>query len=176
MIGKIRLGISACLLGQNTRWDGGNAREHFPADTLENYVEYVSVCPEAECGFGVPRDSMRLTGDPVRPRLMVTRTGIDRTERMEAWAYRRVKELEKENLSGFVFKSDSPSCGIEHVKVYDGKGMPRKIGAGIFARIFREHFPLLPVEDEGRLHDPVLRENFIESIFTCRRCRTTMYD
>ncbi len=171
---KIRLGISACLLGHNVRWNGGHALDRFLACTLGSYVEYVPVCPEMECGFGVPRDTLRLTGDPERPRLMVTRSGIDQTEKMEAWAYKRVFELEKENLCGFVFKSDSPSSGMERVKVYDDKGIPRKIGVGIFARIFMEHFPLMPVEEEGRLHDPVLRENFIETIFMCRRYRKIM--
>lgn len=171
---KIRLGISACLLGQNVRWNGGHALDRFLAYTLGSYVEYVPVCPEMECGFGVPRDTFRLTGDPERPRLMVARTGIDQTEKMEAWAHKRVLALEKENLCGFVFKSDSPSSGMERVKVYDDKGIPRKIGVGIFARIFMEHFPLMPVEEEGRLHDPVLRENFIETIFICRRYRKIM--
>lgn len=122
-----------------------------------------------ECGFGIPRDTFRLVGDPQRPRLVITKTGADHTEKMEAWARKRVEELEKEDLCGFIFKSDSPSSGMERVKVYDDKGVPLKIGVGVFARIFMEHFPLTPVEEEGRLHDPVLRENFIERIFTCKR-------
>jgi uncharacterized protein YbgA (DUF1722 family)/uncharacterized protein YbbK (DUF523 family) len=166
MMDKIRLGISACLLGQNVRWNGGHALDRFLAHTLGKYVEYIPVCPEVGCGFGIPRDTFRLVGDPQRPRLVVTRSGADHTERMEDWARRRVAELEKERLCGFIFKSDSPSSGMERVKVYDDKGMPRKIGMGIFARIFRENFPLLPVEEDGRLHDPLLRENFIERIFT----------
>jgi len=136
---------------------------------LGKYVEYVPVCPEVECGFGIPRDTFRLVGDPKRPRLVITKTGADHTERMEAWARKRVGELEKEDLCGFIFKSDSPSSGMERVKVYGDKGIPSKVGVGVFARIFMEHFPLTPVEEEGRLHDPVLRENFIERIFTCVR-------
>ena len=100
---------------------------------------------------------------------MITKTGADHTERMEAWARKRVEELEKEELCGYIFKSDSPSSGMERVKVYSDKGIPSKVGVGLFARIFMEHFPLTPVEEEGRLHDPVLRENFIERIFTCKR-------
>ena len=122
-----------------------------------------------ECGFGIPRDTFRLIGDPKRPRLVIHKTGADHTERMEAWARKRVEELEKEDLCGYVFKSDSPSSGMERVKVYGDKGIPSKVGVGVFARIFMEHFPLTPVEEEGRLHDPVLRENFIERIFTCKR-------
>lgn len=171
---RIRLGISRCLLGENVRYDGGHALDRFLRDTLGKYVEYVPVCPEVECGFGIPRESLRLLGNPQKPRLVTSRTGVDHTDRMEAWAHRRVAELERENLCGFIFKSDSPSSGMERVKVYDDKGIPKKTGAGIFARIFREHFPLIPVEEEGRLHDPTLRENFIERIFTCRRYSKAM--
>ncbi|MCL5807847.1 MAG: DUF523 and DUF1722 domain-containing protein [Deltaproteobacteria bacterium] len=173
---RIRLGISRCLLGENVRYDGGHALDRFLRDTLGKYVEYVPVCPEVECGFGIPRESLRLLGNPQKPRLVTSRTGVDHTDRMEAWAHRRVTELERENLCGFTFKSDSPSSGMERVKVYDDKGIPKKTGTGIFARIFREHFPLIPVEEEGRLHDPTLRENFIERIFTCRRYCEAMDD
>ena len=166
---KIRLGISACLLGQEVRWNGGHALDRFLAYTLGKHVDYVPVCPEVECGFGIPRDTLRLIGDPERPRLVIMRSGVDQTERMEAWARSRVAQLAKEDLCGFIFKSDSPSSGMERVKVYDDKGVPRKIGVGVFARIFMAHFPLLPAEEDGRLHDPLLRENFIERIFTYKR-------
>jgi uncharacterized protein YbgA (DUF1722 family)/uncharacterized protein YbbK (DUF523 family) len=169
----IRLGISTCLLGENVRYNGGHSLDRFLRDTLGKYVEYVPVCPEVECGFGIPRETLRLVGDPKRPRLMTTHTGVDHTERMEEWAHKRVTELENENLCGFIFKSDSPSSGMERVKVYDEKGVPKKIGVGLFARIFMEHFPLTPVEEEGRLHDPILRENFIERVFTYRRYRAS---
>jgi len=169
-MGRIRLGISTCLLGESVRFDGGHKLDHYLRDTLGAYVEYVPVSPEAECGLGVPRESMHLEGDAGRPRLVTTRTGRDLTECMEAWARRRVEELEGEVLAGFVFKSDSPSSGMERVKVYGRKGAaPVRAGIGIFARIFMERFPRLPVEEEGRLHDPVLRENFIERIFAFRR-------
>jgi uncharacterized protein YbgA (DUF1722 family)/uncharacterized protein YbbK (DUF523 family) len=168
---KIRLGVSACLLGQNVRYDGGHKLDQYLTDTLGQYVEYVPVCPEVECGLGVPREAMRLVGDPESPRLVTVRTQQDFTDRMLTWAKKRVKELEREGLCGFIFKSDSPSSGMERVKVYNEKGMPQKSGKGMFARTFMEHFPLVPAEEEGRLHDPILRESFIESIFTLRRWR-----
>ena len=166
---KIKLGISACLLGQSVRYDGGHQLDHFLKDTLGRYVDYLPVCPEVECGFGVPREAMRLNGASGHPRLITIRTKQDMTERMEAWARKRAAELEAEGLCGFIFKGGSPSSGMERVKVYDEKGVPAKIGVGIFARIFMAHFPLLPVEEDGRLHDPVLRENFIERIFIWRQ-------
>ncbi len=168
---KIKIGVSSCLLGNPVRYDGGHKLDRFLRDTLGQYVDYVPVCPELECGLGVPREAMRLEGNPEAPRLMTRQTRKDMTGKMLDWAQKRVAVLEAENLCGFIFKSDSPSSGMERVKVYDAKGMPAKTGVGIFARMFMQHFPLLPVEEEGRLHDPQLRENFIERIFTLRRWR-----
>jgi uncharacterized protein YbgA (DUF1722 family)/uncharacterized protein YbbK (DUF523 family) len=168
---KIKLGISTCLLGRNVRYDGGHQLDRFLTDTLGQYVEYVPVCPEVECGLSVPREPMHLGGNPESPRLITTQTRQDMTDRMVAWAHKRVTELEKEDLCGFIFKSHSPSSGMERVKVYDEKGRWVKKGVGVFARLFMEHFPLLPVEDEGRLYDPRLRDNFIERIFTMKRWR-----
>jgi uncharacterized protein YbgA (DUF1722 family)/uncharacterized protein YbbK (DUF523 family) len=168
---KIKLGISACLLGEHVRFDGGHKLDHYLTDTLGQFVEYVPVCPEVECGFGVPRESFRLVGNPENPRLVTSRTNQDHTERMAPWAKKRVGELEKEDLCGYIFKSGSPSSGMERVKVYDPNGVPSKVGVGLFARIFMNHFPLLPAEEEGRLHDPKLRENFIERIFALKRWR-----
>lgn len=168
---KVRLGISKCLLGEPVRYDGGHKLDRFLRDTLGQYVEYVPVCPEVECGFGIPRETMHLEGDPEAPRLITTRTKRDVTEQMLRWAHQRVMELAQEDLCGFIFKSNSPSSGMERVKIYDRSGMPRKIGRGIFAGIFMSRFPWLPVEDEGRLHDPGLRENFIERIFVLKRWR-----
>lgn len=162
---NIKIGISACLLGENVRYNGGHKLDRFLTDTLGQYVLYVPVCPEAECGLGIPRETMRLVGELENPRLVTTKTNIDHTQRMTDWAKKRLKDLEKENLCGFIFKSDSPSSGMERVKVYNESGMPEKKGVGIFARVFMNHFPRVPVEEEGRLHDPKLRENFIESIF-----------
>jgi len=171
---KIRLGISTCLLGENVRYDGGHKLDRFLTETLGQYVEYVPVCPEVECGLGTPREALRLVGNPEAPRLVTTHTKQDLTDRMTQWAQKRVDELEKEGLYGFIFKSDSPSSGMERVKVHSEQGMPVKKGIGMFARVFMGHFPLLPVEEEGRLHDPVLRENFIERIFTLKRWRETL--
>ena len=167
----IRLGISSCLLGNNVRYDGSTTWDRFLTDTLGQFVEYVPVCPEVECELGVPRESMRLVGDPDAPRLVTTKTGKDYTDLMVSWARVRVKELEKENFCGFIFKKGSPSSGMERVKVYNEKGVAVKKGVGMFARAFMEHFPLLPVEEDGRLHDVTLRENFIERIFALKRWR-----
>ncbi|MBI5585808.1 MAG: DUF523 and DUF1722 domain-containing protein [Deltaproteobacteria bacterium] len=171
MADKIKIGISSCLLGNKVRYDGGHKRDPFITATLGRYLDFVPVCPEAETGLGIPREAMRLVGDPDRPRLMTVRTGIDQTERMARWAEIRLPELEQEDLCGFIFKSDSPSSGMERVKVYGETGIPEKKGVGIFARLFMEHFPLLPVEEEGRLQDPVLREHFIERLFVFKRWR-----
>jgi uncharacterized protein YbgA (DUF1722 family)/uncharacterized protein YbbK (DUF523 family) len=168
---RIRLGVSMCLLGEPVRFDGQHKHDHFITDTLGQYFEYVGVCPEVECGFGVPRESMRLVGDPANPRLMTTRSGIDHTERMQKWARRRVKELQKEGLYGFIFKSKSPSSGMERVKVYNGRGGMSGRARGLFAKAFLERFPALPCEEEGRLNDPDLRENFIVRVFTLWRYR-----
>lgn len=171
---RIRLGISACLLGKQVRYDGQHKRDRYLTDTLGQYMEYVPVCPEVECGLGVPREPLRLVGAPAAPRLVTVKTGVDLTERMITWANRRVRELEDEDLCGFIFKRASPSSGMERVKVYSDKGVPTKSGIGVFARVFMEHFPLLPAEEEGRLHDVVLRENFIERVFALKRWRETV--
>jgi uncharacterized protein YbgA (DUF1722 family)/uncharacterized protein YbbK (DUF523 family) len=171
---KIKLGISTCLLGEKVRFDGGHKLDRYLTDTLGQFVEYIPVCPEVECGFGIPREPFRLVGDPDNPRLIASRTNQDHTDRMVRWAKKRVFELEKEGLCGYIFKSGSPSSGMERVKIYDVNGAPAKIGVGLFAQIFMKHFPLLPVEDEGRLHDPKLRENFIERIFALKRWRETL--
>ncbi len=174
MEATIKLGISSCLLGERVRWNGTHKLDRFLTDTLGKFVEYVPVCPEVECGFDVPREPLRQVGDPDSPRLITSQTKIDYTSRMIRWARKRVVELEKEDLCGFIFKSRSPSSGMERVKVYNEKGAPVRKGVGIFARAFMEHFPLLPVEEDGRLHDPKLRENFIERIFTFKRWRETL--
>ena len=170
----IRIGVSSCLLGNEVRFDGGHKHDRYITGTLGNYFIFVPVCPEVECGLSIPREAMRLVGDPESPRLVTNKTGIDHTDRMTRWALNRVHELAHENLCGFIFKSKSPSSGMERVKVYDSNNVPRAIGVGLFARIFKEHFPLLPVEEEGRLHDMTLRENFIESVFVYQRWRETL--
>ena len=170
----IRLGISACLLGRKVRYDGGHKLDHFLVDTLGPYVEYVPICPEVECGLGVPREAMHLEGNPAEPRLVTVRTKVDTTKQMLDWAEKRVRELEKENICGFIFKSDSPSSGMERVRIYNDKGMPSAKGRGLFAGAFMDHFPTLPVEEEGRLNDVDLRENFIERIFVYARLKETI--
>ncbi len=167
----IKIGVSACLLGEKVRYDGGHKHDRYLTDVLGRYVTYVPVCPEVECGLGIPRETLRLVGDPENPRLVTTRSGIDQTERMKTWAAARLDALEKENLCGFVFKKDSPSSGMARVKVYTEEGMPSHRGSGIFARAFMERFPLVPTEEEGRLNDLGLRENFLEQVFTLKRWR-----
>ncbi len=166
-----RVGISSCLLGNAVRYDGGHKLDRFLRDTLGRHVQFVPVCPEVECGMPVPREAMRLVGDIEAPRLMTIRSGVDMTERMRAWAEHKIVWLAEQNLCGFIFKSKSPSSGMQGVKVYSEPGMSRHKGVGLFARMFMERFPLLPVEDDDRLHDPELRENFIERIFVMRRWR-----
>jgi uncharacterized protein YbbK (DUF523 family) len=164
----VRIGISSCLLGENVRYDGGHKLDGFLTDTLGKNVQYLPVCPEVECGLGVPRESMHLAGNPEHPRLVTTRTGVDLTEKMTRWASKKVRELESENLSGFIFKSRSPSCGMKSVQVIQENGQSVTTGVGIFARMFMEKFPRVPVEEESRLSDPGIRENYIEAIFTNR--------
>jgi len=174
MEGTFRIGISSCLLGNEVRWNAGHKLDKYLTRTLGKFVEYVPVCPEVEVGLGVPRESMRLVGDPENPRLITFKSKTDHTDRMLTWVKKRVKELEKEDLCGFIFKSDSPSSGMIRVKVYNDKGMPHKVGIGIFARAFMQHFPLIPVEDDGRLNDPLIRENFMLQIFTMKRWRDNL--
>jgi uncharacterized protein YbgA (DUF1722 family)/uncharacterized protein YbbK (DUF523 family) len=171
MVEKITIGISSCLLGENVRYDGSHKLDHYLVETLGKYVEWVPVCPEVESGLPVPREAMRLVGDPVSPRLITRKSRKDHTEKMLRWAEKKCKELERQNLCGFIFKSRSPSSGIRNVKVYTSAGMPGRTGKGIFGGAFMEQFPLIPAEDDGRLHDPALRENFIERVFVLKRWR-----
>jgi uncharacterized protein YbgA (DUF1722 family)/uncharacterized protein YbbK (DUF523 family) len=170
-VAPVRVGISSCLLGENVRFDGGHKRDRFLTDTLAQFVEWVPVCPEMEMGLGAPRESLRLVGDALDPRLVAPKSGSDHTEGMKAYARDRFEILEGLELSGYLLKSDSPSCGMERVRVYGDASMPMKKGAGIFARALMERFPLLPVEEEGRLHDPAIRESFFERLFAYRRFR-----
>lgn len=172
LTGRPLLGVSCCLLGQKVRYDGGHKLDHFLTDVLGRHVDYVPVCPEVECGLGVPREAMRLVGDPESPRLVTIRSGVELTEQMRVWAAARVEELAALPLCGFVFKFGSPSSGMSRVKVYpESGGSPLLKGRGLFAAAFMDRFPLLPVEDEGRLNDDSLRENFIERVFVMQRWR-----
>ena len=170
----LRVGVSACLLGQNVRYDGGHKRDRYLTDILSRYCTFVPVCPEVECGLGVPREAMRLCGDPEAPRLVTAKSGLDLTGLMRDFALKRIAELAGENLVGYIFKAKSPSCGFDRVKVYHEGGAPTRRGVGLFARAFMDRFPLVPVEDEGRLNDPGLRENCIERIFTLARFRKVL--
>jgi len=160
----LRIGISRCLLGENVRHDGGHKRDDVLLEALGPHVEWVPVCPEVEVGMGTPREAIRLVGDPRAPRLITIDTGIDHTDAMIRFARQRVRELEALDLSGYVFKARSPSCGI-------GEG---PLETGLFAQAFMAHFPLMPIEDEDRLHDPQAVKNFLERVLSYRRSRNNV--
>jgi len=166
----VRIGISSCLLGRPVRYDGGHKRDDFIVDVLGKYVEFVPVCPEVELGLGTPRETLRLIrrGDDVR---MVMASGGDHTDAMRKYARRRLDALAQSDLAGYILKKDSPSCGMARVKVYDDAGSPSRVGRGVFAEALLTRFPHLPVEEEGRLNDPRLRENFIERLFAFQRVK-----
>src|SRR4051794_27571795 len=166
---RLRVGVSACLLGHEVRYDGGHKRDPFVADTLGAYVEWVPVCPELELGLGVPRETIRLEGNVDAPRLVASRTGTDHTDAMARLARARVDVLARLRLDGYVLKKDSPSCGMDRGRVHGRAGIPSRKGVGAFARVVLARLPLLPVEEEGRLNDAVLRENFVERLFASRR-------
>ena len=166
----LRIGISSCLLGDEVRFDGGHKRDAFLTDTLAPYVEWVRVCPEVEVGMGVPREPVRLVKVGEDTRMITTRTGIDHTDSMRAYAARRVRQLESMDLRGYVLKADSPSCGMKGVKVYETEGgAPVPNGVGTFAAVLKAHFPALPIEEESRLRDPAICERFIERVFAYDR-------
>ncbi|MBZ5588034.1 MAG: DUF523 and DUF1722 domain-containing protein [Acidobacteriia bacterium] len=168
--GSIRIGVSSCLLGCKVRFDGGHKKDDFLVGTFGRWVEWVPVCPEVEVGMGTPRESVRLLRDGDEIRMVAPKSGKDWTDAMNRYAVRRVEELAATRLCGCVLKKDSPSCGMERVKVY-GTGMPTKSGTGVFARALLVRFPNLPVEEEGRLCDPRLRDNFVERVFAYHRLR-----
>jgi uncharacterized protein YbgA (DUF1722 family)/uncharacterized protein YbbK (DUF523 family) len=164
-----RVGVSACLLGQQVRFDGGHKHDHYLTDTLGLHLDFVPVCPELEAGMGIPRETVRLSGSPSAPRMIGVHSARDWTEKMLAFSRKRVTGLAARDLCGYILKKDSPSCGMERVKVYGAGGVPNKSGRGLYAGVLQDAMPLLPVEEEGRLNDPVLRENFIERVFAYRR-------
>jgi len=171
--GPLRVGISSCLLGQEVRFDGGHKRDRFLTDLLADFVEFVPVCPEVEAGLGTPREAIHLeqaVGDGAL-RIVGVRSGADHTRVLRKHARARVRALQDAGLCGYVLKRASPSCGMERVKVFRPAGMPSREGRGLFAAELMERMPLLPVEEEGRLNDPPLRENWIERIFAYRRLR-----
>ena len=152
------------------RFDGGHKRDTFLTECSHSYVEWVRVCPEVEVGMGVPRETLRLVRVDDDTRMITTRTGVDHTDSMRAWAEKRTKALAGMELRGYVLKKDSPSCGMERVKVY-GDGGGARVGIGTYAEVLKARFSSLPIEEEGRLTDPVLRENFIERVFAYDRLR-----
>jgi len=166
---KIKVGISSCLLGMKVRFDGGHKHDNYITQTLGRYFDWISVCPEVELGMSIPRENIRLVGITDDPRLIGHKSGTDYTDAMKKYAENRLYELENLNLHGYILKKDSPSCGMQRVRVYGAEGIPVRSGSGIFANALLKKFPLLPVEEEGRLNDFPLRENFIERVFAHHR-------
>ena len=167
---EIRLGVSACLLGQEVRYDGKHARDSFVVEILAKHLTLVGVCPEDESGMGTPRETVRLVGDPAAPKMLGSNSAKNWTTPMNRWSARRARELGADDLCGYIFKKNSPSCGVFRVKVYTENGkLSSSPGRGLFAAEFARRYPLVPLEEEGRLHDPGLRENFLERIFAYRR-------
>jgi uncharacterized protein YbgA (DUF1722 family)/uncharacterized protein YbbK (DUF523 family) len=166
---SIRIGVSACLLGERVRFDGGHKQDRYLTDTLGRYFEWVPVCPEVELGLGTPRETMRLEQAAGGIRLVMPKSGRDLTEDMRRFAAARSAQLIRKDLHGYILKSDSPSCGLLRVRVYGPGGMPKRVGRGLFAEALVARFPQLPIEEEGRLCDPRLRENWIERVFAYRR-------
>ena len=165
----IRVGVSACLLGQPVRYDGGHKADPFILGTLGRYVSWVPVCPEVEMGLGTPRETLRLVGDAAAPRLIATVSGRNHTTVMQHFTSKRLAQIAELGLQGYILKKNSPSCGMAGVPVYDSSGRARRSGRGLFAQGLAARLPLLPVEEERRLQDPRLREHFVERVFACRR-------
>lgn len=163
----IRVGVSTCLLGERVRYNGDHKRDDFLVETLGRYVEFVPVCPEVELGLGIPREPIRLVrhGEEIR---LISQSGRDISEAMRSYAQRRALQLAAQDLCGYVLKKNSPSCGYERVKVHGPRGRPAQKGRGFFAQALRERFPLLPIEEEGRLSDPIFRESFLTRVFAFR--------
>jgi uncharacterized protein YbgA (DUF1722 family)/uncharacterized protein YbbK (DUF523 family) len=166
---RIPVGISACLLGSAVRFDGGHKRNAYVVDVLGRAFDWQPVCPEIGIGLGSPRESLRLVASPGGPRLVAPRSGSDHTAAMREHSAAEIARLAALPVRGFVLKKDSPSCGLERVRVYDGGGTPARTGTGIFAAELRRALPDLPVEEEGRLQDPALRESFVTRVFTFDR-------
>jgi uncharacterized protein YbgA (DUF1722 family)/uncharacterized protein YbbK (DUF523 family) len=165
----VRIGISSCLLGEHVRFDGNHKRDAFLVEVFGRHVTWVPVCPEVEMGLGVPRETMRLERHGQEIRLVTPKTGADHTDRLRTFAAQRLAALSQERLCGYILKKDSPSCGMERVRLYPSTGVPDRSGQGLFAAALMQRFPHLPVEEEGRLQDPRLRENFIARVFAYQR-------
>jgi uncharacterized protein YbgA (DUF1722 family)/uncharacterized protein YbbK (DUF523 family) len=168
------VGVSSCLLGENVRSNGGHSRDDFVVKGLGPYVRFVPVCPEAEVGMGTPREVVRLVGTAEAPRMVGTKSGKEWTEAMTGFGAERAEALAGDDLDGFVFKKSSPSCGLFRVKLYDKNGVPTYTARGLWATAVARRHPLLPLEEDGRLNDPRLRENFVERLFVYRRWKDTL--
>jgi uncharacterized protein YbbK (DUF523 family) len=167
----IRIGISACLLGQEVRYNGGHKRDDSLITSPGTLVEWVPVCPEVEMGLSTPREPMRLVRVGKSIRMITTESGIDHTDELQDWAETRLQELADADLSGYVLKKDSPSCGLEGVRVFDPDAKPVSDGRGLFAEALLGRFPSLPVEEEGRLAAPEAREDFVKRALAYRDSR-----
>ena len=174
MTNKIKIGISACLLGHAVRYDGGHKHDPYIAHTLGRYFDFVPVCPETECGMPTPREPISLYGEIDNPTLLTNKTRRDLTRQMAHWIGPRLEQLSQDDLCGFIFKKKSPSCGLHRVKVFQAKGEPVPHGRGLFASAFTARFPRIPAEEEGRLNDPGLCETFIEKVFALSRWRDNL--
>lgn len=168
MANPIRIGISSCLYGEKVRYDGAHKHDRRLVDALGKFFTLLPVCPEVGSGMPTPREPMRLEGNPASPRLVTIESRIDLTEQMRSYCVEKVTELEREEICGFVFKMNSPSSGLQRVQVFNEE-MQVRYGRGLFAAEVVRRLPFLPVEEEGALADPILRENFIERVFTYSR-------
>jgi uncharacterized protein YbgA (DUF1722 family)/uncharacterized protein YbbK (DUF523 family) len=166
---RVRVGISSCLLGERVRYDGGHKKDEFLTNHFGRFVEWVPLCPEVAIGLGVPRETIRLVDDKHGIHLIAPGSGLDHTEKMVRWTDEQSGFIAKQELCGYVLKRSSPTCGMERVKVFRGSGVLHRAGSGIFAAGLMQHFPNLPLEEEGRLNDPRLRENFVSRVFCYRR-------
>ena len=165
---SITLGISSCLLGNEVRHDGGHKRNVYVTSTLSEYFDFRPYCPEMAIGLGTPRPTIRLTRSDSGIRLTGSDNAeLDVTDDMNAWSTSAIPGMR--DLSGFILKNNSPSCGMERVRVYDANGAPSRDGIGLFADNLMKAMPWLPVEEEGRLNDAMLRENFIQRVFVYYR-------
>lgn len=161
----MKIGVSSCLLGTMCRYDGAHSKDEFIANILKNYFEFVPYCPE-KMVFTTPREAIRLVEKDSKIEVVTSNTNKVVTKELEDISKELVEEIQKEQLCGFILKSKSPTCGMERVKVYQEKNAPsEKKGIGVFAKKLQETIPLLPIEEEGRLNDAWLRENFLMQIF-----------
>ncbi len=167
---KICIGVSSCLLGEEVRWNGEHKQHRYTKDILGRFFTWIPICPEMEVGMGVPRETVSLYGDPENPKMIGSKSGTNWTAKMNIYLTKRTRELKDSNLCGYIFKSKSPSCGLERVPVYSEPGSSSiRRSRGMFANAFIKRFPLIPVEDEERLNDPKIRGNFIVRVFSYHR-------